>query len=144
MNKKAFTLIELLAVIVILSVLALLTSTSMTKILKDSRESISTTQMKLIESAAKTWGAANINKLPEAGNCAYITLKDLKNAGLLSSSIIDSTTNEELPNSLKVKISATANSNGNTITTYEINPESINGCMKAIQSNEEKLLKIII
>ena len=128
MNKKGFTLIELLAVIVILSLLALITSTAITKLVKDSKQDLSDIQMKSIESAAKAWGADNINRLPEVGSCAYITLGDLKEYGLLSSSVIDLKSSNELSNDLAVKIYTTANSSGNPIINYEVNPESVSGC----------------
>ena len=53
MNKKGFTLVELLAVIIILSLLALLASTSVSKIVKDSKSDLYDTQINLIKSAYK-------------------------------------------------------------------------------------------
>ena len=128
MNKKAFTLIELLAVIVVLSILALLTSTAVTKMVKDSKNSLSDTQMQLIESAAKTWTSGNPNKLPDTGTCGYITLRGLYDVGLLSPNIIDPKTNEEIDDELKIKISVNASSNGNPIVEHEINPEDVADC----------------
>ena len=89
MNKKGFTLVELLAVIVILALLALLTSTAVTKLVKDAKNDLSETQMTLIKSAADTWIADNINKLPSSGSCGYLTLEDLKYYGLLDNTILD-------------------------------------------------------
>ena len=63
-NKNGFTLVELLAVIVILSLLALLTSTAVTKLVKDSKEDLYQTQIELIKASAEAWGADNIYKLP--------------------------------------------------------------------------------
>ena len=83
MNKKGFTLVELLAVIVILALIGLLTSTSITKLVKDSKNDLNENQILAIKSAAQIWGADNINKLPDSGECIYLTLKILKDNGLL-------------------------------------------------------------
>ena len=78
MNKKGFTLVELLAVIVILSLLALLTSTAVTKLVKDAKGDLNNTQIELIKSAAQTWGAEHLNWLPGDKECSYLTLSNLK------------------------------------------------------------------
>ena len=83
MNKRGFTLVELLAVIVILALLALLTSTAVTKIVKDSKENLSSVQIQNIKEAAEMWGADNLDKLPDAGDCNYITLGVLQDEGLI-------------------------------------------------------------
>ena len=128
MNRKAFTLVELLAVIVILALLALLTSVAVTTIINDSKKDISNTQYTLIKSTAEMWGSENLDKMPPQGSCSFITLQDLKDEGLINNSIIDSSTNEEIPNDLKIKIATTASTNGKSIYTYEVNPESVDGC----------------
>lgn len=128
MNNKAFTLVELLAVIVILSLLALITSTAITNIVSDSKKELSDTQMALIKTAAKTWGSDNVPSLPQVGSCSYLTLQDLKDYGLLDENINDPKANEEISNDLKIKITATSTTDGNKIIDYEVNPESINGC----------------
>jgi len=65
--NNGFTLVELLAVIIILSLLALIASTAVTKIVKDTKEDLYKNQLTLIKSAAENWGAANLLKLPDAG-----------------------------------------------------------------------------
>ena len=131
-NKNGFTLVELLAVIVILSLLALLTSTAVTKLVKDSKEDLYQNQIELIKASAEAWGADNIYKLPPAGECSYITVENLKQYGILDSSVVDPRTNEQIPDSLKIKISSNTGQYGNIITTYEVDPESVNGCRWAI------------
>ena len=127
MNRKGFTLVELLAVIIILSLLALITGVAVTKIVKDSKEEISDIQKALILSAAKTWGADNINKLPDTGNCIYIRLQDIQNGGYISPNIIDSKTNSPIAGSVKIKISASASMGENPIFDYEVDPNSVAG-----------------
>ena len=128
MNTKGFTLVELLAVIIILALLTLLASTSVTKLVKDSKEELSNTQIELIKSAAQMWGADNIDKLPSSGQCGYITLGELKEYGFLDSSIVDANTNKEISNDLKIKITGTTSDFGNLVLNYEVNPESVDGC----------------
>ena len=132
MNKKGFTLVELLAVIIIISLLALLTSTSVTKILKDAKNDLSNIQIASIKAAAEAWGADNFNRLPKVNECKYLTLKDLKDYGLLDSNVIDPKNNQEISDNLKIKMTTT-NSLGNLVTSYEVNPSSVTGCDKAIK-----------
>ncbi len=127
-NVRAFTLIELLAVIIILSLLALLVSTSVTKMLKDSKEDMSSIQVELIKSAAEMWGSANIDKIPKANECGYITLKDLKDFGVIDSKVIDSNTNNEIDDDLKIKITSNMTKKGVLSTEYEVNPEDTTNC----------------
>ena len=132
MNKRGFTLVELLAVIIIISLLALLTSTSITKMLKDAKNDLSGIQIASIKAAAESWGADNLDKLPESGECKYITLEFLKAYGVLDSNVIDPKNNETMSNDLKIKISATTNSFGRLITDYEVNPENVTGCSEIL------------
>ena len=53
--KKGFTLVELLAVIVILGVISLITVVSVNSLLSDSKSSLSKVQKHNIEEAAKTY-----------------------------------------------------------------------------------------
>lgn len=126
--KNGFTLIELLAVIIILALLGLLASTSVTKIVKDSREDLYQKQLLSIKEAAEAWGADNLFKLPSAGECIYLTLLDLKEYGLIDSDVKDPRNGELIPDDLKVKITTTLSSVNKEITKYEVNPTDITGC----------------
>ena len=128
MNNKGFTLVELLAVIVIIALLSLLTVTSITKVVKDSKEDLYNNQIELIKSSAETWGTDNIDKLPEAGECKYITVLDLKEYGLLDSKLMDSRTNKPISDNIKIKITSSNTGYGTLSTKYEINPSSVGGC----------------
>ena len=128
MSKKGFTLVELLAVIVILSLLAIITTTSVTKLVSDAKTDLSSTQIELIKSAAEIWGAKNMDKLPKANECLYITLQDLKNEGVLDNNVIDPKDNKEISNNTKIKISNIISEYGKKIINYEVNPESVSGC----------------
>ncbi len=131
MKNKGFTLIELLSVIVILSLLAILTSTAVTKLVKDSKDDLYQNQLLAIKEAAQTWSADNLSKLPSSGNCIYLTLGDLKDYGLLDSIIIDSRNNNEISDDLKIKISSTKSKYGTLVTDYEVDSQDVSGCSLA-------------
>ena len=128
MNKKGFTLVELLAVIVILSLLALLASTSVSKIIKYSRSDLYDTQINLIKKAAEAWGADNLDELPEAGSCKILLLKDLKEYGIIDDKIINPKTNKPFSNYLVIKITGIENDTGLNNTKYEVDADNINTC----------------
>jgi len=128
MNKKGFTLVELLAVIIILSLLALLASTSVSKIIKYSRSDLYETQINLIKKAAEAWGADNLDELPEAGSCKFLLLKDLKEYGIIDDKIINPKTNKPFSNDLVIKITGIENDMGLNNTKYEVDADNINTC----------------
>ena len=128
MNKKGFTLVELLAAIIILSLLALLAGTSVTNVVKNSKNELYDSQLALIKSAAELWGADNLSLLPNAGECKYLTLGDLKKYGTLDSNIINPKTNEEFSDDMIIKISSKETEYGSLDINYEIEPSDITGC----------------
>lgn len=128
MNKKGFTLVELLAVIVILALLAVVANSSVTNVVKNSKSDLYNTQIELIKSAAETWGLDNIDKLPNEGTCSYITLKDLKAYGLFEEEIINPKTNKEFSNNLTIKITSKINNQGVLKQNYEIDAKSVSDC----------------
>ena len=130
MSKKGFTLVELLAVIIILSLLALLATNSITKIVKDSKTDLSNTQKELITAATQIWAADNLNRLPSTGECGYLTLGDLKEYGVIDSNVIDPATNQSVSDDLKIKISTESNSSRIPKIIYEADPDSVEGCQK--------------
>lgn len=131
MNKKGFTLVELIAVIVILGLLALIANSSVVNVVKNSKSDLYNTQIKLIESAAETWGNDNLDKLPNDGECKYLTLSNLKNYGLIEENVINPKTNSEFTDELYIKITSKINSSGMLKTTYKID-DSVNGCTEAL------------
>lgn len=128
MNKKGFTLLELLAIVVILALLAIISGTVFTKAVKESKEELYNKQLESIKLAAEAWGTENLLKLPDDGECKYITLKNLKEYGLLDKDIKNPKTNEEFSNELKIKITSKVTNEGILRGIYEINPNNLNGC----------------
>ncbi len=123
--KKGFTLVELLGVIIIISLLALLTSVAVTKLVKDSKQQISNVQINLIKSSAEMWGADNLDRLPNKGECVYLSVSDLKNEGLLDNS-------EKLDDNIIVRIKNELNENGKEKLEYKINGVTA-GCSNGVK-----------
>lgn len=82
--KKGFTLIELMAVILILGVVSTISVVAVDKTIKDNKEKLYQVQISNIEDAARTWGNAHINLIPdENGDAISIPILVLKQDGLL-------------------------------------------------------------
>ena len=64
MKRKGFTLVELIAVIVVLGLISLIAIPTVTSSLKKYKENLYNDSIKSIEQAARNWGAENIGKLP--------------------------------------------------------------------------------
>ena len=131
MNKNGFTLVELIAVIVILGLLALIANSSVINVVKNSKSDLYNTQLKLIESAAESWGNDNLDKLPNDGECKYLTLANLKNYGLMEEKILNPKTNKEFSDDLYIKITSKINSSGVLKTSYKVD-DNVNGCTEAL------------
>lgn len=97
MSKRAFTLVELLAVIVILGLIALLTVPVVDRIMKDNREKADNVNVDTILNAAYDYIQQNPSKLPDNTNGATSTFKleVLINEGILKEGIINPKTNAE-------------------------------------------------
>lgn len=81
MNKKGFTLVELLAVIVLLGLIALIAAPAITGIIKQSKDSLSDSQKSSIELSAKNWATDNMSSLPADGDCIWVRLSTLQAEG---------------------------------------------------------------
>ena len=101
--KKGFTLLEMLAVIVVISILSLIILPNITGQLADKKEEISKVSQKIILSAAELY--AN-----ETGNTYQtITINDLVEAGKLEQPIIDQKTGKEISLTKEISIDASGN-----------------------------------
>ena len=101
--KKGFTLLEMLAVIVVISILSLIILPNITGQLADKKEEISKVSQKIILSAAELY--AN-----ETGNTYQtITINDLVEAGKLEQPIIDQKTGKEISLTKEISIDALGN-----------------------------------
>ena len=105
MNKKGFTLVELLAVIVILSIITLLLYPIFTSIIKDSKKEITKTNVNEILNAAYNWSLDNSTLLPtEVNDSINVNIETLKTSGYLKKDAIDIDTGETVSDTCVVNI----------------------------------------
>jgi prepilin-type N-terminal cleavage/methylation domain-containing protein len=107
MNKRAFTLVELLAVIVVLGVLLSIVTMSITKYMTAANNASYKSLVESIESSAELYVAENSTDFPlldVAGSNFDIELNDLVNANYIKSDIIDKRTDTSIPLTTKVNI----------------------------------------
>jgi len=94
--KKGFTLVELLAVIIILGLVGLIVIPSITKLIKDSRQDLYKNQVRTIEESARKWGVKHIDSLVP-NTTIYVSLTDLINSGYIEQDKIkDPRTNTDM------------------------------------------------
>jgi type IV pilus assembly protein PilA len=96
MNKKGFTLVELLAVIVLLGLVALIAAPAITGIIKKSKDSLSDSQKTSIELSAKNWATDNMMELPEDGKCICVSLRTLQAGGYADLEVKDPKTGDPM------------------------------------------------
>src|SRR5574344_2846698 len=102
MNKKGFTLVELLGVIVILGVIASLTVPTITGIIKNNKEKTYNAQVNTIIDAAKNWSINNTDYLSET-NDLYVDISAFSRLGYLENdSLIDPRDNSAITGCVKI------------------------------------------
>lgn len=90
-NKKGFTLIELIAVIVILAGVALITFPALLNQINGTKGQISDSLQQIISSSVKSYIDANRNEFISSSDHSYIiAVSDLVNKNYLSKSMLDS------------------------------------------------------
>lgn len=89
--KKGFTLIEMLAVIVILAIISLIIFPEVNKIIKNSKQKSYDTQINNLINATKKMTAKDSSLLPEevSGSKKCVTLSELKLAGEIDTDVIE-------------------------------------------------------
>lgn len=89
-NNKGFTLIELIATIIILGVIALIAIPAINTTIDSSRQKAYDEQVERIKSAAKNWAVENSTAFSEDSGVVEITVTELINKGYLEEdNIID-------------------------------------------------------
>ena len=100
MKNKAFTLVELLAVLVILAVLLTLVVVSVGKIISNSQSDLSEQQKRNIELAAEAY---NIDRGDLDSIDACVNVSTLINLGYLEGSkVVDPATKQEMTGSVRI------------------------------------------
>ena len=93
---KAFTLVELMAVIIILGVIALITFPIIDNSIKNSKEKSLEQTIENIEDAAYNYSVEHELEKPEVENQKAIKLSYLQSTGFLEKEIINPVTDEEM------------------------------------------------
>ena len=101
MNKRGFTLVEMLIVIVILVTLGLIVTFSITGIVKSSSDKLYQVQVESIIDATRTYVLKNSSTLSDNNE---ITLCDLKRASLVDKNLKNPKTEEEFEDNLIIKV----------------------------------------
>ncbi len=104
MNKRGFTLVELLGVIVILIIVIALAYPSVILVIDSGKETSEQQQINDILMSAYDYSIKNTEYLPDKDDTTYITLSQLKNDGLLKISIINPISEEEYFDDLVISI----------------------------------------
>lgn len=120
MKRNAFTLVELLCVILIVSVLVVITIPIVTNNLKSNGDSIYNNMVNKILSASKDWASINVDSLPEEGEEIKITLGSLQSDGLISTDLKNPKTDALFPADMTITIKYVKSSRDNEKIKYAI------------------------
>lgn len=97
MNKKGFTMIELIAVIIILGIIALITVPIVNNSLKNAKEKMLEEQKTRIVDAARKYALEYTDNLPMTGSSNYlISIDDLKKDGYIEDKDVLNPVTEEI------------------------------------------------
>lgn len=120
MEKRGFTLVELMTVIILLGILGLIVVPVVTNIINDNKESLYKSQLALIQEQAEKWGYENLDMLPSEENAQItLTILELKKDGKLPLDLRNPKTNELFPNDMQVVITLRNNQ-----YTFEARPDT--------------------
>ncbi len=130
--KNGFTLVELIATLIILSVVAIIVVPNVYENMDDSKSKIKITQTTSIIDSAKEWSADHIREL-SCNNDSYVFLKDLQSNGYIDDPLYQDTEGHTYNSNLFVLIhcdviEADENNNENykyTYTLYETNEKHL-------------------
>lgn len=135
-GNKGFTLVELLATIVILGILSSMAIAGVSVLIKKAKNSEEEANAKVIQMAAESYLQANKDNAPRSiGECTTVSVADLKNKKFLTDDITNSDSKSCMKNSY-VKIFKS--SNGEFIYT----PYIYCGDAKETTSSKEKMVPI--
>lgn len=131
MNKKGFTLVELLGVVAILVILTLIIVPIVDKNLKKSKDDMHTVQVENIRLAAENFFSENYDLRPDTGDYCSISVGNLVLMGYLSEDITDPANGGNFGNA-RVEIKNVGNSKRDAYT-YIVCPYE-GGCELTVQS----------
>ncbi len=95
--KKGFTLIELMTLIIVLSVIAVISIPIISGLIKDSKQELYNSQVKMIEDAVKQMAIKDTSLQPDTGYVC-VPLDNVLKSGLLSGKNVINPKNDEKMN----------------------------------------------
>ncbi len=84
MNKKGFTLVEIIIVIVLIALMAVIVIPNLAKGDVETKQQLYDSKVKSSLAAAYKYGKENIDSLSNDGSCTYITIGDLIEKGYIT------------------------------------------------------------
>jgi len=97
MNRKGFTLVEIMAVIVIFGLLISIIVPIVSNLLKDSEDTLHDEQIDMVVKASQKYMVEHSELLPEGSDYSAVYIDDLINSGVIDNDkVIDPKTKEEL------------------------------------------------
>lgn len=88
MNQKGLTLIEMVATLIILSVIALIVTPNIYDNIREYKNQLFETQMNNVTEAAKSWATDNVKLLPSDSSYSLkVTVQELQSGGYLSDNL---------------------------------------------------------
>jgi type II secretory pathway pseudopilin PulG len=105
MNRKGFSLIELMGIIILLSIISVLVIPSIDRAMRDFKTKAYNSQLQTIRLAANDWSTENLGKYAmDEGQTVTIVLGQLKTGGYLQDELINTKTNEPFPDDMQINI----------------------------------------
>lgn len=116
MKKKGFTIVELIGVVVLLGAILLIIVPAVSKSLKEGKQKLYNNQIEGIKQALETWST---DYRPGINETYYLTLSQLKQAGLVEHDLKNPINEEYFANDMILKV---INENG--VINYEVLDET--------------------
>lgn len=121
MKSKGFTLVELLAIVVILGVVATIITPVVQKSLKANEEKVYDILVEQIKGYTKDYLVKNTEKLPDNnGEVSTVKFIDLKKEGLLQINVVNPMTDNIISNESVVKVTKKNNNYTYEVVTYDL------------------------
>ncbi|MBR1376377.1 MAG: prepilin-type N-terminal cleavage/methylation domain-containing protein [Bacilli bacterium] len=118
MKKRGFTLVELIAIMVILGILTLITVPIILNSIKRARQNTYNTNISMIKTALQGWKNDHTSLVPKRGEKIYLTIAELKRENYLEQEMINPLTTKPFPNDMLLTIT---NNNGSYEYDVDVN-----------------------
>lgn len=107
MQKKGFTIVELLAAVIVLVVIASIIASAVVSIIGRSRDQAFSQMVNNIENVSRIYVSNNKENIADInieGSDIYVTLQDLVDDGIIKAPVLDPKTGEEIPLTTRILV----------------------------------------